>query len=75
MNRYAELHGTHKLLIKPLKTLEKNKFINHSQMHFGTSSSHFPDLVQVSVSFPSRINPSSQKIVAFTVPPFDSSFT
>lgn len=38
-------------------------------MHFGTSPSHFPDLVQVSVSLPSRINPSSQKIVASTVTP------
>ena len=38
-------------------------------MHFGTSPSHFPDLVQVNVSFPLRINPSSQKNVACTVPP------
>ena len=46
---------------------------NHSLMHFGTSPSHFPDLVQVSVSFPSRINPSLQEIVACTIPPFSIS--
>ena len=50
------------------------KIIEHSLMQFGTSPSHFPDLVQVSASFPLRINPSLQKIVACTVPPFTFSF-
>ena len=42
-------------------------------MHFGTSPSHSPDLVQVSVFFPLRINPSLQEIVACTIPPFSVS--
>ena len=42
-------------------------------MHFGSCPSHFPDLVQISVSFPLRINPSLQEIVACTIPPFSIS--
>ena len=43
---------------------------SYSPMQFGTSPSHSPDSEQVSVPFPSRINPSLRKMVACTVPPF-----